>query len=164
MEGCVLAGKEGLSRREERFCRLYANYRDPERAGTEAGLPPERCRRLLEDARALRKIEEQMEIRRRQAAQQSLAQGLEGLRFSPETDCGGLRRLGQPAREGNAEARFPLANVSEVKLSKDGGVEVKFFDRAKLLEALCAMAGQGGLEQGGLVEAIEGCARELYKK
>ena len=82
MEGCVLAGKEGLSRREERFCRLYANYRDPERAGTEAGLPPERCRRLLEDARALRKIEEQMEIRRRQAAQQSLAQGLEDLRFS----------------------------------------------------------------------------------
>ena len=78
MEGCVLAGKEGLSRRDERFCRLYANYRDPERAGTEAGLPPERCRRLLEDARALRKIEEQMEIRRRQAAQQSLAQGLEG--------------------------------------------------------------------------------------
>jgi ferric-dicitrate binding protein FerR (iron transport regulator) len=164
LEGCVLAGKEGLSRREERFCRLYANYRDPERAGTEAGLPPERCRRLLEDARALRKIEEQMEIRRRQAAQQSLAQGLEGLRFSPETDLGGLLRLVQQAREGNAEARFPLANVSEVKLSKDGGVEVKFFDRAKLLEALCAMAGQGGLEQGGLVEAIEGCARELYKK
>ena len=105
-----------------------------------------------------------MEIRRRQAAQQSLAQGLEGLRFSPETDLGGLLRLVQQAREGNAEARFPLANVSEVKLSKDGGVEVKFFDRAKLLEALCAMAGQGGLEQGGLVEAIEGCARERYKK
>lgn len=153
-----------LPQKDARFCRLFARCRDPDAAARDAGISPAHARRLLDDPNALRFIDCHAALLRRQSAQSSLALLIDSLDLAPELDLARLLALARNARDGEVLDSFPLPNLSEVKLAKDGAIELKFFDRAKLLELLCSLAGPDGSGQKSLVDAIQGSARELYSK
>lgn len=67
---------------------------------------------------------------------QEVAAGLRRLAFGRGTDA---LRLLRPEETPNVET-LDLFNVSEIKQAKNGGLEIKFFDRQKALEKLAELA------------------------
>ena len=99
------------SGRLERFCRAHLRTMDPERAAREAAVGQLR----REDA--LRRL-----------AQLAFGQANDGVELA-------LR-----GREASAEG-LDLSAVAEIRVTDKGGVEVKFVDRVRALEALCGLLG-----------------------
>ena len=111
------------SGRLERFCRAYLRTMDPERAAREAG-----CRdgyAQLAAERTQRRLEQMREAAVGQLRREDA-----------------LRRLAQLAfGQANDGVELALSAVAEVRVTDKGGVEVKFVDRVRALEALCGLLG-----------------------
>ncbi len=93
-----------------------------------------------------------------------LAEETLDLSCSPLIDAAGLLRLSIQSRTGEIPANdaFPLKNVSEIRLSKDGAIEIKFFDRASLLSSLYALSASQPSDDNPLLNAIRHAAGALH--
>ncbi len=119
------------------FCGAYLRTMDPERAAGEAGirdgfgmLAAKYTRRRLKAMRDAAAGELRREDAVRRLAQMAFGRANDavGLALKPgETDPAGL----------------DLSAVSEIKVTDKGGVEIKFIDRVRALEALCGLLDDG---------------------
>lgn len=126
--------EEKLTKKEQDFCRYYFHLRSPREAAALAGwiLLPERCgEKLLEK----KKIKDEILRLESQNADLQLAKaGFRRLAFGSVADA---IRLLDGDRE-NLDG-LDLFMISDIKIPKGGGMEIKFFDRQKALESLASM-------------------------
>lgn len=138
--------KDKLTGRKRRaFCRAYLACMDAQRAAEQCGLADgyellelPTVRTELENIRA-----EANDICRADAVRRLCA-----VAFGRPNDAIRLA-LGDGLTGGEIDA-LDLSAVAEFKRSSTGGVEMKFFDRAKALELLCGIL--GGAEDNGAAE------------
>ncbi len=128
--------EEKLSKKEQDFCRYYAYLRSPREAAALAGfiLLPERCGEKLLDKKKIRD-----EILRLEAQQSDFKLAKAGFRRLAFGSVADAVRLLDGERE-NVDG-LDLFMVSDIKIPKGGGMEIKFFDRQKALECLASMEG-----------------------
>ena len=108
---------------------------DPERAAREAG-----CRdgfAQLEAERTQKRLEQMREAAVGQLRREDVLRRLAQLAFGQANDGVELALRG---RETSAE-ELDLSAVAEIRVTDKGGVEVKFVDRVRALEALCGLLG-----------------------
>lgn len=126
--------EEKLTKKEQDFCRYYFHLRSPREAAALAGfiLLPERCgEKLLEK----KKIKDEIKRLEAQDSDFQLAKaGFKRLAFGSVADA---IRLIDGDRE-NLDG-LDLFMISDIKIPKGGGMEIKFFDRQKALESLASM-------------------------
>lgn len=82
--------------------------------------------------------------------------GLERIAFGSVNDAVSLLFKAEPAPE--ELRRLDLNSVAEIRRQKDGGIEIKFYDRMKALECLRQME-EAGDGRSPLYRALEECAR-----
>ncbi len=147
----------GLTKRQEDFCRLYAELLSPAEAAIQAGYSAEGARltalRLLENRRVRERInsvigEKQLSNIRETA--------LRGLCRAALADPSGALRLLDCGDEGVSRAAegAELLCISEIKKQKGGGTEIKFIDRVKALETVCRFADPEGNGKTGIDDLI----------
>lgn len=126
--------EDKLTKKEQDFCRYYFHLRSPREAAALAGwiLLPERCgEKLLEK----KKIKDEIRRLENQDANLQLAKaGFKRLAFGSISDA--IRLL--DGERQNLDG-LDLFMVSDIKIPKGGGMEIKFFDRQKALESLASM-------------------------
>lgn len=139
-----MEGERTESRRQA-FCRAYLQTLDPQRAAQLAG-----CRdgfSTLEVRQVQKRLDEMRETAAAQICREDILRRLAQLAFGPVNDAVRLALEGERADlEG-----LDLSAVSEFKVT-DKGVEVRFVDRLRALEALREM-----------LEEKDGGAEELYR-
>lgn len=128
--------KMTLTKKEKDFCRYFALCRNHREAAAKAGytFPDKAGIRLLSKESVNDEIDAIGENLRRAAI---AADGFRRIAFGSVTDAVRLV-LGQ--YEQSEVETLDLFMVSEIKLSKTGGIEVKFFDRIKALESLAEIS------------------------
>lgn len=82
--------------------------------------------------------------------------GFERIAFGGVNDAVSLLFRTEPDPE--ELRRLDLYSVAEIRRLKDGGIEIKFYDRMKALECLRQME-ESGSGQSPLYRALEECAR-----
>lgn len=144
----------GLTQKELLFCSLYAALRNGEEAARGAGYrisPRIRAEKLLmrrEIRQRIDRISEQSRLKAEAAA------GFRRLAFGGVNDAVSLLISGE---ELNPERirEMDFFNVSELKQSKSGQLEVRFFDRQKALEMLLELSSaDAGEETRAFFEAL----------
>lgn len=124
-----------LTARETIFCRLYASCRNGREAAFRAGYtvcPEINSKKLLSQERIVKeigRIEKETQL-----FEQEVKAGLRRLAFSSSADA--VKLLLAEDTENIQVESLDLFNVSEIKRPKNGGIEIKFFDRIKALEKL----------------------------
>lgn len=127
-----------LSAKEELFCEYYKLLRSPREAAARAGFSfPERSGIRLLKKEAVKKAVESASI----ASEAAAADGLRRIAFGSVTDAVYLCTCGDILTREQLEA-LDLYMVSELKFTKGGGIEVKFFDRIKALDGLTALSAE----------------------
>ena len=137
-----------LTSKETEFCRQYAVLKNAREAAARAGymFPESAGLKLLCRPQIAEKIEVFSEDLGRQA------QAIDGLRriaFGSVTDA--VKLIMSPDELKSID-ELDLFMISEIKLPKSGGVELKFFDRIKALEALASVS--DGVSGNGAVPFI----------
>lgn len=134
---CIMKGdfEMKLTPKETEFCRQYAVTHDQRAAAARAGygFPSKSGARLLLREDICEEIERLCAMTARIKA---AADGLRRIAFGNVSDA---VRLVLSGGENFDTETADLFNVSELKLSKSGGIEVKFYDRIKALEALAEL-------------------------
>ena len=129
---------KSLTPREKQFCRFFAITGNPREAAFRAGykLFPERA-----GLKVLEKKEARVEIDRMKKVYEACAGeaaiGLKRVAFGSVSDPVKLIFSDELSDE-QIEA-LDLFNVSEIKRPKNGGLEIKFFDRVRALERLAEL-------------------------
>ena len=131
------------------FCRAYLRTMDPERAAGESGCGDGFA--ML----ATKAVRERLEKMRTAAADQICREDV--LRRLAQLAFGRVNEAAAMAlRPGEADPMtLDLSAVAELKVTDKGGVELKFIDRVRALEALCNLLEEnsGGAEE--LLRALE---------
>lgn len=132
-----------LNSKETEFCRQFAILRNAREAAAKAGylLPEKAGLKLLCKPQIVETIERYGESIRRSS---EAVDGLRRIAFGSVADA--VRLIFSPETVLNAE-ELDLYMISEIKLPKSGGIEVKFFDRIKALEALSNI-GENSSDEG----------------
>lgn len=122
-----------LNQKEISFCRYYALTQNHREAAARAGyLNPDRAgMKLLSRPGIKTEINKYIVTA---VDSESVLNGLKRLAFGSVADAVRLIMGDEDARE-NPE-KLDLFCVSEIKVQKNGGVEIKFFDRIKALEKI----------------------------
>ena len=134
-----------LTPREQLFCEHYLRTADAALSAARAGwrlFPERRGLRLLREGR----IRAALERLGKQQPRPEAAAGLIRLAFGSTLDAVRLLLCETPPDEATL-SQMDLFGVAELKRPKGGGMEIKFFDRIKALEALAALSPQQG-QQG----------------
>lgn len=139
-----------LTQKEKDFCRHYARLGNHREAAARAGyaFPDKAGAKLLGKQSIVEQIEQVREISSRIA---DAADGLRRIAFGSVTDA--VRLMFCEDQIHDIES-LDLFNVSEIKLSKNGGIEMKFFDRIKALEALTETAEAKESDSAPFIDAI----------
>lgn len=144
------------------FAALFAKGGSTEEAALGAGISPARAKtdgtKLLLRGSVRRQVKRAREALFSEEAE--IRAGLERLAYGRANDAVALAFCEEISPEMIAGA--DLYNVSEIKKVKGGGVEIKFFDRQRALEALAELNERQGQERKArnLVEAIYGAPEE----
>lgn len=140
-----------LTKKEIDFCRFYAALGNSREAAARAGyvLPYLSGIKLAQRQEIIEETERISEVFR---SRKTVKDGLLRIAFGSVTDA--VRLVLSPESFGDTE-NADLYNVSELKINKSGGIEVKFFDRIKALEVLSEL-GAGETSDGStpFIEAI----------
>lgn len=127
--------KNGLKPKEKLFCIYCCEYHSGVTAAALAGypLPKTACAKLL----ARKDIQNEISRLREGSAvtPQEISSGYRLLAFGDCTDAFRLLFCDEAPDKGELE-KMNLLNISEIKRPKNGGIEIKFFDRLKALEHL----------------------------
>ena len=140
--------KETSGERQRRFCQVYLQTMDPERAAAEAGYKDGYGKLAAEPVQT--RLEQMREAAVGQLRREDVLRRLAQLAFGRANAGVRLALLGREA----GRDPMDLSAVSEIKVTDKGGVEIKFVDRVKALETLCGLLETGSGGQG---------AEELYR-
>lgn len=145
------------------FCCYYVISGDPAEAAVKAGFGKEdavsTAASLLKDQQCLTLISELKSIFSENCPVKT---GLKRLAFGSSNDAVSLAFAEEfPAPE--AFASLDLFNVSEIKRDRNGGVEIRFFDRIKALEKLYEIENDFDNKDtaAGLMSALTASAGEV---
>lgn len=128
--------KDKLTSKERLFCVYYANSADIEQSVKNAGYKKEYRKKallLLSRKEVCDEINRILDIRRKVKKNMAI-HGYERLAFAKVKDS--VRLLFMSKDELHKLTNLDLYAVSEIKKLKDGGMEIKFFDKLKALEKL----------------------------
>lgn len=142
--------------KEALFCEYLKILHSPREAAARAGYPfPERSAvKLMKKAAVKRHIAEM-----NQKSSEAVA-GLKRIAFGSVADAVWLCQKGEcPSRE--ELEQLDLYMISELKFTKGGAVEVKFFDRIKALDMLSAQAETKGGKAEPFFLALGSSAKQL---
>ena len=147
-----------LTKKESEFCRLYAAGRSPREAAAAAGFFPAALSgiKLLQRKEIRRRAEE---MRAANDPSALAAAGLYRLAFGSVADA--VRLITGDGEALSEPEKLDLINISEIKFSGGGKVEIKFFDRLKAMTALADLGVQQGGDGSGLIAAIMGGAKAI---
>lgn len=124
--------------RKKRFADILACCCDSELAAELTGSSPTQAREegiaLLESRYVQNRLRKLMRQRRELSA--SARSGLERLAFSRCNDAVTLAFLPTEAINRSMIRKMDLSCIASIKRDKDGGVDIKLFDRERALEAL----------------------------
>ncbi len=131
--------KNGLKPKEKLFCIYYRQYRSGIQAAALAGYPfaKSSAAKLLSKKEIVDEIQRLDEIT--PPTTQEISGGYRLLAFGDCTDAFRLLFCDETPEESELE-KMNLLNISEIKRPKNGGIEIKFFDRLKALEKLGEMS------------------------
>lgn len=145
-----------LGAREALFCEYYKILHSPREAAARAGysFPEKSAIRLMKKASVKRRLGELDE-------KTKLAdEGFRRIAFGSIADAVYLCTRGEvPDRE--TIEQLDLFMVSEIKFSKSGGIEIKFYDRLKALEQLSAHTETAGGKAEPFFRALSESAKSL---
>lgn len=134
-----------LNEKEMLFCRYYANCLDAKEAALRAGYPPKTAvktgTKLLMRGEVATQVETLLQQERQSKLLEKAITGLQRLAFDRSNDAV-LLALTHSELDEKAVEELNLYSISELKRLKDGGFEIKFTDRLKVLEALIGLAQQ----------------------
>ncbi len=149
--------KNSLTKKEKEFCRFYVTLQNSREAASNAGYG---MLSRLAGEKLMMKKEVKDEIARLNKLNEDLScakQGFRRLAFGSVADA---IRLIDGERD-NLDS-MDLFMVSDIKLVKGGGMEVKFYDRQKALESLASLeqmtSADGSLP---IYRALENSARVI---
>lgn len=146
-----------LSKNQKLFCRYYSVTRSPREAAGLAGFKnPALQGILLMQNKQIR--EEIARINAEKVPNGEAAAGLRRLAFGSIADAIKLMMTGG---EGLDIDSLDLFCVSEIKMPKGGGTEIKFFDRIKALERLADIGDGSDRSLSPFVEALKKGAERL---
>lgn len=153
-----------LSERELIFCRHYVRTRTPREAALAAGYPSLFAKRraafLLDNPLIGQEILRlEREERDKASLKEQLIAGLVRASLGDISDAVRLLAMTDEELLSTAES-LDLFCISEIKRPKGGGIELKFLDRIKALNALKELCEEeGGLtDESGFLSALEACA------
>ena len=151
-----------MKQREEEFCRLTAVLGDPLTAARRAGYkhPDEAWPGLIsrqDIADEIGRIAKEVS----KVFRDTLMSSLYRLISRDNTDA--VRLLYREQVSGDELAQMNLSGIAEIKRTKDKSVEIKFFDRIKMLDKLSELCNcsSDGAPSGGLLEAMRLSAQAL---
>lgn len=150
----MLMNNKSLSQKELLFCSYYAVRQNPREAALGAGyrINPEKAGlRLLKNDAVRSKVSALLQKDR--ASADEIAAGYRRLAFGCIADPAELALCGDISPERLRE--MDLFSVSEIKVTKGKGVEIKFFDRLKALEKLSNLTKESGKTPDDFFKAIE---------
>lgn len=151
-----------LTEKERLFCAFYAQNGDARAAAAAAGFRNPR----RSGAKLLRRPQITAALAEAPAAEAlpaAIERGLRALAFGSAADAVKLLLRGEDLTAGELEA-LDLFIVSDLKRPKGGGMEIKFFDRLKALEALSRCAGAAAPEGGSFLQALTAGAKLLSEE
>ena len=132
--------KNKLTKKEKLFCVYFANSADIEQSIKKAGYKKEHYKTallLLSKNEICEQINRILETRRNVHSNLALS-GYERLAFASIKDS--VQLLFMTKEELHRLKNLDLYAVSEIKKLKDGGMEIKFFDKLKALEKLSQLS------------------------
>lgn len=91
----------------------------------------------------------------------SLKQGYEKLAFGSVNDA--VRLLFGEEPDPQELERMDFDNIAEIRRLKDGGLEIKFYDRIRALDCLRDLS-ESGAGNSPLYRALEKCAEEMREE
>ena len=128
--------KEKLTKKELDFCHWYSRLQNPKEAAIKAGysvLPEYRALCLLSKNSIKKKLDE---LKKENCFDEKIVSaGLHRLAFGSIADAVKLILSVGDDNPPNPDS-LDLFNISEIKFTRDKGMEIKFFDRLKALEQL----------------------------
>ncbi|MBQ8784260.1 MAG: terminase small subunit [Clostridia bacterium] len=131
--------KNGLKPKEKLFCIYYCQYRSGISAAALAGYPFAKSA----SAKLLARKDIRNEIERLDSdsavTEHEISGGYRLLAFGDCSDAFRLLFCDEVPDENELE-KMNLLNISEIKRPKNGGIEIKFFDRLKALEKLSELS------------------------
>ena len=142
--------RKKLTAAEKHFCRIYAETGDLRAAAARANI--EEGGALFERPEIRREIARIEKLRCAKQAQ--VLAGITRLAFGSVTDAVRLLLNDEPPGPEELE-RMDLFNISEMKRPKNGGLEIKFFDRLKALELLAAHSCDENDALNGFLKALK---------
>lgn len=134
--------------KQDAFCRAYLRTMDPERAGAETGTDGFA---LLGNRSVRGRLDRMRETAAGEITREDAVRRLAQLAFGRVNEAAAMA-----LRPGEADPMtLDLSAVAELKVTDKGGVELKFIDRVRALEALCNLLEEnsGGAEE--LLRALE---------
>ncbi len=150
--------KKTLSEKEELFCSYLGLGLSPREAAAKCGYHfPERSAIKL-----LSKKEIISAIKKNEPKAPTATEIIAGLRRLSFGSIADVIRLitAEDLRALNPD-ELELSSISELKFTKNGGIEVKFFDRLKALEALSSFSKEQDRPDISFFEALDKSAAEL---
>ncbi len=131
--------KNGLKPKEKLFCIYYSQHRSGISAAAMAGYPfPKSVAAKLLAKKEIRKEIERLDENLPVTCHE-IANGYRLFAFGESIDAFRLLFCDEPPSDNELE-KMNLLNISEIKRPKNGGIEIKFFDRLKALEKLGEIA------------------------
>lgn len=128
--------KKNLTKKEIAFCRQYIETGNAKEAAKIAGYkinPQKKAAAFLSNDAIIKTMEKMFKEKKKNLACKALL-GYERLAFGSISDC--VKLLFADNLKPNEFSKMNLFNVSSIKKSKDGGMEIKFFDRLQALQKL----------------------------
>ncbi len=144
--------KEYLSERKKRFCSAYLRTMDPWAAAAEAGARAEDGFSLLQDERVKRRLESMRSAAADQILREDVVRRLCELAFGRSSDA---IRLAMQGGEAADPRSLDLSAVAEFRRTDKGGVEIKFLDRIRALQALGELLGGEAADPSEFFRALE---------
>ena len=150
-----------LKPKEKLFCIYYCHHRSSQLAASMAGYNSAQ----KAAAKLLGKKNIRDEIQRLDSdhpvTNQEIANGYRQFAFGSSSDAFKLLFCDELPHEAELES-MNLLNISEIKRPKNGGIEIKFFDRLKALEKLSEISSDSHDDKGlPFYEAIERSAAAI---
>lgn len=155
--------KQGaLSAKKKQFCLHYAAQRDARTSAVKAGyllFPENTAVHLLCQPEIRAEIEQISALRK--VSRQEVCEGYRRLAFGSVADVLKFLTSQTPAEPQDLE-KLDFFNVSDIKYPKSGGMEIKFFDRLKALDALAKLEDRDESDGlAGFMQALDKTAKAI---
>ena len=139
-----------LTKKEKDFCKYFLFCKNHREAAFKAGYVfPE-----IAGIRLLGRSDIKEELQTLSGEIERYADALDGLRRIAFGSVADAVKLALKAGEIEDTDGLDLFSVQEIKFAKNGGIEIKFYDRLKALEALISHSDTGGDDTAPFIEAI----------